>query len=174
MGLTKPLGPEELFAHLRGLGIVTQTYRHPPVFTVVEAKRLRGDLPGGHCKSLLLRDRARALWLVVALEHRRIDLKRLRRELGAKKNLSFASPELLLEVLGVEPGAVSPFGLINDRDSRVQVVLDRGMLDVNPLNYHPLRNDRTTAIASEDLLRFLASLDRSPRLIDFDNSSSVD
>ncbi|TDI42919.1 MAG: prolyl-tRNA synthetase associated domain-containing protein [Acidobacteria bacterium] len=159
--------PEELLEFLVSLGIRTKTYQHAPVFTVEESKRLRGDLPGGHCKSLFLRDKKRQLFLVVALEHRKIDLKSLRRSLGAHKNLSFGSPELMMEALGVAPGAVTPFAVINDTEQRVQVVLDRAMLDVDLLNYHPLENDRTTAIAPGDLLRFLEASDHAPRLLEF-------
>lgn len=159
--------PQELLAHLSDLGIETRTYDHPPVFTVEESRRLRGNLPGGHCKSLLLKDKNRKLWLVVALEHRQIDLKKLRRDLGARKGLSFALPETLMEVLGVEPGAVTPFAVIHDRNARVTVVLDRGMLEVDPLNFHPLTNDRTTAISPADLRRFLRACKHEPILLDF-------
>ena len=159
--------PEELLEFLVSLGIQTKTYQHAPVFTVEESKRLRGDLPGGHCKSLFLRDKKRQLFLVVALEHRKIDLKSLRRSLDAHKNLSFGTPELMMEALGVTPGAVTPFAVINDTERRVQVVLDRAMLDVDLLNYHPLKNDRTTAIAPGDLIRFLEASDHAPELLDF-------
>ena len=159
--------PEELLEFIDLLGIQTKTYQHAPVFTVDESKRLRGDLPGGHCKSLFLRDKKRHLFLVVALEHRKIDLKNIARILGAHKNLSFGSAALMMEALGVPPGAVTPFAVVNDPDRRVQVVLDRAMLDVNPLNYHPLKNNRTTAIAPADLLRFLEASDHAPRLLDF-------
>ncbi len=159
--------PEELLEFIDSLGIQTKTYQHAPVFTVDESKRLRGDLPGGHCKSLFLRDKKRHLFLVVALEHRKIDLKNIARILGAHKNLSFGSAALMMEALGVPPGAVTPFAVVNDPDRRVQVVLDRAMLDVNPLNYHPLKNNRTTAIAPADLLRFLEASDHAPRLLDF-------
>ncbi len=163
-----PATPEELFARLDELGIVTRTVEHPPVFTVEESRRLCGDLPGGHCKCLFLRDKNRSLWLVVALEHRLIDLKELRRELGARKNLSFGSAELLGDVLGVTPGAVTPFALFNDRERRVTVVLDKGMLEVDPLNYHPLTNDRTTAISPADLVKFIQSCGQETVLLDFD------
>ena len=159
--------PEELLELLASLGIQTKTHHHAPVFTVEESKRLRGYLPGGHCKSLFLRDKKRQLFLVVALEHRKINLKTLARTLGAHKNLSFGSPALMMETLGVAPGAVTPFAVVNDPERRVQVVLDLAMLDVNPLNYHPLDNDRTTAIAPADLLQFLEAADHTPQLLDF-------
>ena len=165
-----PATPDELFARLRALGIATTTYDHPPLFTVEESKRLRGRLPGGHCKSLFLKDQAGQLWLVVTLEDRALDLKALRRQLGARKTLSFGSPDLLMEALGVTPGAVTPFGVMNDATGRVQVVLDERMLEHDPLNYHPLTNDQTTAIAPKDLLAFLEACGHEPRLLDLDAS----
>src|SRR5256885_3966821 len=108
-----PLTPEELFAHLDALGIAYKTYTHPPVFTVTEAVALRGQLPGGHCKSLFLKDKKGGLWLVVTLEERSIDLKRLAAQLSAPR-FSFGNPELLYETLGVRPGSVTPFALLND------------------------------------------------------------
>jgi len=162
-----PLTPDQLFARLDSLGIAHKTYTHPPVFTVAEAVALRGQLPGGHCKSLFLKDKKGGLWLVVALEERRIDLKRLADALGAPR-FSFGNAELLYEVLGVRPGSVTPFALVNDREHRVTVVLDRGMLDHDPLNYHPLENDRTTAIAPADLVRFIAACGHARRILDLD------
>ena len=160
-----PLTPDQLFGRLDALGIAHRTYRHPPVFTVAEAVALRGELPGGHCKSLFLKDKKGGLWLVVALEERRLDLKRLAAALGAPR-FSFGSPELLYEVLGVTPGSVTPFALANDAGQRVQVVLDEGMLAHDPLNYHPLENDGTTAIAPGDLLRFIAACGHRPLVVD--------
>jgi Ala-tRNA(Pro) deacylase len=160
-----PLTPEQLLARLDVLAIAHRTYTHPPVFTVAEAAALRGELPGGHCKSLFLKDKKGGLWLVVALEEQRIDLKKLADMLGAPR-FSFGSPELLYEVLGVRPGSVTPFALANDTAGRVAVVLDKAMLRHDPLNYHPLENDRTTAIAAADLLRFIADGGHEPRVVD--------
>ena len=165
--MPSPLTPEDLFARLDALGIAHQTYTHPPVFTVAEAVALRGQLPGGHCKSLFLKDKKGGLWLVVALEERRVDLKRLADALGAPR-FSFGNADLLYQVLGVRPGSVTPFALINDAEHRVAVVLDKEMLAHDPLNYHPLENDRTTAIAPADLLRFMAACGHTPRILDFD------
>lgn len=163
--MAPPLAPEQLFARLDALGIAHRTYRHPPVFTVAEAAALRGELPGGHCKSLFLKDKKGGLWLVVALEEQPIDLKRLAQALGAPR-FSFGNPELMYEILGVRPGSVTPFALANDSARQVTVVLDRAMLDRNPLNYHPLENDRTTALAPQDLLRFIAECGHRPRIVD--------
>ena len=156
-----PLTPGQLFARLDALGIAHHTH-------VAEGEAsLRGQLPGGHCKSLFLKDRRGGLWLLVALEERPIDLKRLAASLGAPR-FSFGPAELLYEVLGVRPGSVTPFALINDTTQLVAIVLDRAMLGHDPLNYHPLDNARTTAIAPADLLRFIACCGHRPRIVDLD------
>ncbi len=160
-----PATPDELFARLDALGIRHVTHRHPPLHTVAESVVLRGSLPGGHCKSLLLRDRKGGLWLVIVLEDRRLDLKALAELLGAPR-FSFASPELLWEALGVTPGSVTPFALMNDREHRVRVVLDAEMLRRDPLNYHPLVNTATTAIAAADLGRFIAACGHEARVLE--------
>jgi len=160
-----PLTPEELLARLDALGIAHRTHSHPPVFTVAEATALRGRLPGGHCKSLFLKDKKGGFWLAVMLEERRIDLKRLAVRLAAPR-FSFGAAAELYELLGVRPGSVTPFALINAIGLRVAVVLDAAMLDHDPLNYHPLANDRTTAVAPGDLVRFLAACGHAPRLVD--------
>jgi Ala-tRNA(Pro) deacylase len=158
--------PEDLFARLDALGIKTTTHAHPPLFTVEESKALRGDLPGGHCKSLFLRDKKRRLWLVVTLEDRAVDMKALRKLLGGAGSLSFGSPERLGEILGVEPGSVTPFALVNDTEQRLSVVLDEEMLGFDPLNYHPLTNTATTAIAPGDLILFVEACGHAPQILD--------
>lgn len=152
---------EQLFERLAALGIETTTKDHAPVFTVEEAQRVRGELPGGHCKSLFLKDKKGTLWLVVAMEDTRVDLKALQKALDAGR-LSFGKPELMEEVLGVTPGAVTPFAAINDTDGRVRVVLDERIHDYDVVNYHPLFNDATTAIAPADLVRFLEATGHTP------------
>lgn len=154
-----PATEEELFARLDRLGVAWTTHRHPPVYTVEEAKALRGALPGAHAKNLFLVDRKGRLWLVVALEDRAIDLKRLRTTLGCGA-LSFARGEVLRATLGVEPGSVTPFALINDHAARVTIVLDEEMLAWPLLNFHPLANTATTAITPEGLLAFIRSCGR--------------
>jgi Ala-tRNA(Pro) deacylase len=160
--------PEELFAFLAELGIETETHHHNPVATVEEAKALRGQLPGGHCKNLFLRTKKGRPWLVVCDEDRSVDLKRLSDALGAGR-FSFGSADRLMDALGVTPGSVTPFALINDRaETRVGVVLDKGMLDHEVLNYHPLANHMTTAIRRDDLLAFIRACGHQPEVVDFD------
>ncbi len=159
-----PATPDQLFAALDALGISHSTVTHPPVFTVDEARALRGQLPGGHTKNLFLRDKKQALYLVVAEEHAKIELKGLHRLLGATGRFSFGSADLLREVWGVEPGSVTPFGAINDLEGRVTVILDVAMMEHETLNYHPLINTMTTAIARDDLVRFLEATGHIPRI----------
>jgi Ala-tRNA(Pro) deacylase len=160
-----PFTPEQLFRYLDTLGIAHQTVSHPPVFTVAEAAAARGQLPGGHCKSLFLKDKKGGFWLGIMLEERRIDLNKLAIRLAAPR-FSFGAATDLEALLGVRPGSVTPFALVNDSAHRVIPVLDRAMLDHDPLNYHPLANDRTTAIAPLDLLRFIAACGHQPRIVD--------
>src|SRR5215203_7494244 len=126
------LSPQQLFAKLAALGIAQHTVEHPPVFTVEQAKEHRGVLPGHHIKNLFLRNKKEEMWLVVALEDRAIDLKRLGEVLGAGR-LSFGSADRLKRHLGVEPGSVTPLSLINDEARAVRLVLDRGMADGGPV-----------------------------------------
>jgi Ala-tRNA(Pro) deacylase len=160
------LSPQQLFTRLDTLGIAHPTVEHPPVFTVEEAKALRGNLAGHHIKNLFLRNRKEEMWLVVALEDRAIDLKRLGEALGAGK-LSFGSPDRLRRVLGVEPGSVTPFALVNDEGRTVRLALDRALADGGPVNAHPLVNTMTTAIAIADLLRLFEATGHEPRWLDF-------
>lgn len=161
-----PATPQDLLSYLENLGIASTTVEHPAVFTVEEARRIRVDMPGAHSKSLFLRNKKRRMWLVVTLEHRTINLKELGRHLGAG-SFSFASPERLMSVLGVIPGAVTPFAAINDHERVVQIVLDSGMLECEPLNFHPLDNTKTTSISSDGLLRFLEATGHTPEVLDF-------
>ncbi len=131
------------------------------MFTVEESQVACAHIPGGHTKNLFLKDRKDALWLVVAREALRIDLNALAKQLGVAR-FSFGSAELLIETLGVPPGSVTPFAIVNDREKIVRVVLDDGMLSIDPLNFHPLRNDRTTAISPEDLLKFIRATGHEP------------
>jgi Ala-tRNA(Pro) deacylase len=159
-----PKTPDQLFATLDALGIAHPTVKHPPLFTVEQSRALRGQIPGGHTKNLFLRDKKYELYLVVAEEDADIDLKSLHRLLGAGGRFSFGSADLLREVLGVEPGAVTPFGAINDAQGRVSVVLDAALMAHDSLNFHPLVNTMTTSIKRDDLVKFLRATGHEPRI----------
>lgn len=159
-----PASDADLMACLDRLAIETSTVNHPPLFTVEQSQALRGAIPGGHTKNLFLKDKKDAVYLVVAEEDAELDMKSLHKRLGSAR-LSFGKPELLLALLGVVPGSVTPFGVINDRDRRVTVILDQGLMRHETLNFHPLRNDATTAIRRDDLLAFLRATGHEPAIL---------
>ena len=150
-----PASFEDLLAFLDKLGISTTTVEHPPLYTVEDSQKLRGEIPGGHTKNLFVKDKKSRLFLLVLGEETVVDLKRVHEKIGAQGRVSFGSADLLEEVWGVKPGAVTPFGAINDVQGRVTVVLDAGMMRHERLNFHPLVNTRTTGLASADLVKFL-------------------
>jgi Ala-tRNA(Pro) deacylase len=157
-----PATPDDFFACLAELGIETATYHHPAVFTVDESASVKAAIPGAHSKNLFLKDRKGGLFLVVALDRTSIDLKRLHEVIGAAGRLSFGSADLLREVLGVEPGSVTPFAAMNDAEARVTVIIDEALMGHARVNFHPLRNTMTTGIAREDLIVFLRATGHDP------------
>jgi Ala-tRNA(Pro) deacylase len=166
MTQAEPAGRDELIAFLDAQGIAHRTLEHPPVFRVGEGLEIKAALPGGHSKNLFLKDAKGQLWLVSALGETAIDLKALPRTIGSGR-LSFGSPELLYQTLGVTPGSVTAFALINDREHRVRFVLDAALLASEPVNFHPLTNTATTAVSRAGLLAFLTALGIEPIVVDF-------
>ena len=154
-----------LYARLAALGIAWTTCAHAPVFTVDEAAALYDSQPGGHTKNLFLKDKKDGLWLVTLRDDLRVDLNALSKVLGSPR-FSFGAAELLIATLGIEPGSVTPFAVMNDTERKVRLVLDAGMLALTPLNFHPLRNDRTTAVTPEDLLRFVRDTGHEPAIVE--------
>ncbi len=161
-----PASPEELLAFLENLGVATETVEHPPLFTVEDSQTLRGEILGGHTKNLFVKDKKGRLFLLVLGEETVVDLKRVHESIGGQGRVSFGSAELLEEVWGVKPGAVTPFGAINDREAKVTVVLDAGMMRHERLNFHPLVNTRTTGLAARDLLVFLRATRHEPVIVE--------
>jgi Ala-tRNA(Pro) deacylase len=150
-----------LYDKFREFGISWKTYEHQAVFTVEESSVVLDSLAGGHTKNLFLKDKKGGLWLVVVRAQLRVDLPALARQIGAPR-FSFGSAELLIDTLGITPGSVTPFALMNDREHQVRPVFDRDMLALDPLNFHPLRNDRTTAIRPQDLVQFVKACGHEP------------
>ena len=157
---------DDLFARLAALGIAHRTIEHPAVFRVGEGEGLEDALPGGHTKNLFLKDAKGRLWLVSALQETKIDLKALPAAIGSAR-LSFGSAELMAEMLGVAPGSVTAFALINDAARRVRFVLDAALARSDPVNFHPLVNTATTGISQADFRKFLESLGVAPIVVDF-------
>lgn len=162
-----PATEADLFARFDALGIAHVTHRHRPVFTVDEGRDLKAAIPGGHTKNLFLKDKKGAIFLICAISDTAIDLNATSK-LIASGRFSFGSAERLVEYLGVEPGSVTLFAIINDPDRKVTLVLDEALFALNPVNFHPLKNDATTAISPADMLKFVRSLDREPIRLSFD------
>lgn len=156
---------EDLLRKLDELSIKTVLHSHEPLMTVEDQKAHTHLLPGAHCKNLFLKDKSKSFWMITALDDTTINLKNAAAQLGAGK-FSFAKPEEMLDLLGITPGSVSPFALINDVSNAVTFVLEKGMLTHSHQNFHPLRNDRTVTITSDDFLTFLKSIKHEPVLLD--------
>jgi Ala-tRNA(Pro) deacylase len=145
---------EELLTLLAQLDIEYTNHEHPAVYTVEEADLHHDGIDGVHSKNLFFKDRKKNLFLVVTLSDKPIQIKEVAKKINAKSP-SFGKPELLAEVLGVIPGAVTPFAIVNDKDHRVKVILDKEMMENELLNFHPLVNTATTTIGSNDLIKFM-------------------
>ena len=165
--MSGPSTSEDLFAFLDAHGIAHSTLEHPAVFRVGEGQEIKDALPGGHTKNLFLKDAKDQLWLISALGETRIDLKRLPSIIGSAR-LSFGREELLYEALGVRPGSVTLFAMINDAGHQVRLVLDKALFDHATVNFHPLTNTATTSVSREGMMGFLAALGREAQIVDFD------
>jgi Ala-tRNA(Pro) deacylase len=163
-----PATQEDLFARFDALGVAHTTHPHRPIFTVEEGADLKAQLPGGHSKNLFLKDKKGRLFLLSALGSTKIDLNAVSKLLGVSGRFSFGNAELLMQHLGITPGSVTLFALINDPELKVTLLLDEGFFAYDLVNFHPLRNDATTAISPADLMKFIRSLDREPIRLSFD------
>ncbi|MGZ8363700.1 MAG: prolyl-tRNA synthetase associated domain-containing protein [Caulobacteraceae bacterium] len=161
-----PATPADLYAFFEAHGVAWKTMEHPPVFRVGEGAGIKAAMPGGHTKNLFLKDARGQLWLISALGDTAIDLKTLHRHIGAAR-LSFGSAELMEEVLGVTPGSVTAFALINDTGHKVRFVVDQMLLTHDIVNFHPLTNTATTAVSRDGFLAFLNALGVEPLVVDF-------
>ena len=157
---------DSFLAWLEGNGIDHVTLDHPAVFRVGEGDDFKARLPGAHTKNLFLKDKKDRLWLISARQDTEIDLKRLHRVIGSDR-LSFGSAELMVETLGVTPGSVTAFALINDTDKRLTFVVDRRLWEAERVNFHPLNNTATTGVDQAGFRRFLEAIGVEPIVVDF-------
>jgi Ala-tRNA(Pro) deacylase len=160
-----PLSQHQLFEYLDSLGIAVKNVQHPPLHTVADSKLLRGEIPGGHTKNLFLKDRKDQYFLLTVDEDAIVDLKTIHLVIGAAGKVSFGRAEALLELLGVVPGAVTVFGAANDKEGKVKVFLDTGLMQNGIVNGHPLVNDATTSISAADLIMFLNATGHQPNIL---------
>lgn len=147
--------------------IAHRTYEHQAVFTVEESHGIKATMPGGHTKNLFLKDKKGALFLLCAIAETQIDLNAVSKLIGAGR-FSFGNAELLERHLGVTPGSVTLFSIINDPDRTVTLILDEALFAHDPVNFHPLRNTATTAVSPGDMLKFVRALGREPIRLAFD------
>ena len=162
-----------LIAFFDAHGVDHATTDHEAVFRVGEGEGIKDGIPGAHTKNLFLKDAKGRLWLISAKDDAVIDLKRLHTVIGSAR-LSFGPAELMVETLGVTPGSVTAFGLVNDTEGRVTFVLDKALADADRVNFHPLTNTATTTVSQAGLRRFLAALGRTPIVVDFPTLTVVE
>ncbi|MEO1317092.1 MAG: prolyl-tRNA synthetase associated domain-containing protein [Pseudomonadota bacterium] len=165
-GAETKIGQDGLYVLFERLGIAYTHHEHPPLHTVEESRELRGEMPGAHVKNMFLKAKKGGLALVTCLEDRQIRIRDLERAIGLK-DCSFGKPDLLWETLGVRPGAVTPFALVNVSPGDIRFVLDEALTAQDLLNAHPLQNEATTAISSADFTRFLAHTGHDALILDF-------
>lgn len=158
---SSPAGPDDLLGRLEQLGIESTTVAHPAVFTVEEARTYRQGMTGAFTKNLFVRDKKGAMWLIVAIESATVNLRAVADSLGHRR-FSFGSPQRLMHYLGVIPGSVTPFGVVNDLEGHVRVALDEGLRAFDIWNFHPLVNSMTTTLRAEDMLHFLDEVGHPP------------
>ena len=165
-GLSRPVTETGLGRALETLGIQTKTLEHAPTFTVNEGADVKATLPGGHTKNLFMTDGRGGFVLVSAWAESRLRLNRLHKVIGGRR-LSFGAAEDMQRLLGVTPGSVTGFAVLNDTDGAVRFVLDAALKPFDVWNFHPLRNDRTTAISAADFVAFATACGHPPTFVDF-------
>ncbi|MEN3929603.1 prolyl-tRNA synthetase associated domain-containing protein [Microvirga sp. W0021] len=160
------VSPQELFSYLETIGVHHETVEHPATFTVAESSDIKTDIPGAHSKNLFLKDKKGQLFLISAKDHTPINLKKTHEVIGGSGRLSFGSPEQMMHFLGVLPGSVTPFGVLNDKELKVKVILDSQLMQHERVNFHPLVNTMTTGLSRDGLLAFLRATGHEPEIMD--------
>jgi Ala-tRNA(Pro) deacylase len=145
--------------------ITYTVYKHQPVFHVEEAQKISQNIPGAQTKNLFLVDKNGAFFLISIIDTKRIDLKKLCLELKGNKRFSFGNETDMWILLGLKPGSVSPYGLINDKENKVQFIIDKDIFSYKEVNFHPLQNDMTINTSCEEFLRFCTIINHPPQCI---------
>ena len=161
-----PLTPDDLMAQMTAQNIAFTLYHHEAVFTVEESDKIDTKIPGTHCRNLFLRDKKKNNYLISLANETTVDIKKLGAVIGAQGRLSFGSADRLWEYLGVRPGSVCPFAILNDQKGDVRLILDHDMMQTARVNFHPLLNTMTVGLAPDDLLGFLKNEGRAPQILD--------
>lgn len=164
-----PTSPEALMAKLEELGIAYTLHHHQAVFTVAESDKVDAQIDGTHCRNLFLRDKKKKNFLLVLQNATDVDIKKLPAIIKSYR-LSFGSSERLWEYLGVRPGSVCPFAIMNDTNHQVKILLDKSMMETNIVNYHPLLNTMTIGLKPTDLLKFIETTGHEAHIVDLSDA----
>ncbi len=164
-----PTSPEALMTRLESLGISYDLHHHKAVFTVAESETVDSEIPGTHCRNLFLRDRKKKNYLLVLQNTTEVDIKKLPAVIESAP-LSFGSADRLWQFLGVRPGSVCPFSIINDTENQVKVMLDKSMMETEVVNYHPLLNTMTVAVTPKDLIKFIEDCGHEAHIVDLSDA----
>ncbi|MEM9470268.1 MAG: prolyl-tRNA synthetase associated domain-containing protein [Pseudomonadota bacterium] len=168
-GLDLPTSPQQLLERFESLEINYELYHHEAVFTVAESEKIDANIPGTHCRNLYFRDKKKNNYLLVLQNATDVDIKKLPEILGAGR-LSFGSADRLWEFLGVRPGSVCPFAIVNDIDQAVKIFLDQSMMETDMVNYHPLLNTMTVSLSPADLIKFIESTGHEVHIVDLSSA----
>lgn len=160
-----PTTPDQLFAILDELEIKYEVFNHKPIFTVAEGLDMERNIPGLHCRNLFIRDKKGKMFLVVAANETKVNMKELQTKLECGR-LSFGSHDRLWQYLGIRTGSVCPFCIINDKAGDVEIILDEYMMNAELVNYHPLDNSMTMGLTPQDLIKFIKHTGHEPRTMD--------
>ena len=164
-----PTSPEALMENLKELGVEFELHHHEAVYTVAESEKVDAEIPGTHCRNLFLRDKKKKNYLVVLQNATEVDMKKLPDVIGSGR-LSFGSDERLWQYLGVRPGSVCPFSIINDTDNNVKIILDKSMMETQRVNYHPLLNTMTVGLSPDDLIKFIENTGHEAHIVDLSSA----
>lgn len=160
-----PTTPEQLLARFDAVGVSYDLHHHEAVYTVAESQKLDRDISGIHCRNLFLRDKKKKNYLLVLQNETQVDMKKLPPVIGSDR-LSFGSADRLWQFLGVRPGSVCPFSIMNDAEKEVKILLDKSMMEGKIVNYHPLLNTMTVSLSPSDLLKFIEHCGHEPHIVD--------
>ena len=162
----------ELLKLLNDKSIHYKKYDHEPLYSVEDSKNKRGEIRGSHTKNLFLKNKKNNFFLFSCDENAKVDLKQFSKSIDAK-NLSFANAEYLEQFLGIKPGSVSPFALLNDKDNVVKFYLDEKLFNSEIINFHPLINTTTISIETSEFINFLLENNKKIHIFSLDSYSIV-
>lgn len=147
-------------------------HEHDALYTVIDSKQKRGNIIGAHTKNLFLKNKKDKFYLISCQEKTKVDIKKFSK-INNAGNLSFANEKYLLDYLGVMPGSVTPFGLLNDINNNIVYIIDNHLLAFEKINFHPLINTATITLKTSDFFKFMIKNKKKISIFDFNNYISI-